>query len=561
MAKKPRRKRNKTPQRPGPRPRAQGPEQQPLTTVIVPVLDQLEYTKLCVTSLLEHTPSDRFELIVVDNGSGPDTIDYLQTLSRETTAGRVKVIRFDENRGIAPAWNAGVRAARGSYLAFVDNDVLFSGGWLDGLLQGFGREDVWAVVPNMSHMFVPRDFGARAADMMSQPLMTTPDSLVGTFFVVPKRVIDRLGLFDDQFGVGPYADLDFEFRLRTRDKKTLRVDNVCVHHFEGRTVTGIDGFFEKHEDRNRNYFQQKWRLPAPLPPMRADFEFGLWMKKTRTVPPPNPERIARRTAIAPTPESRPTTRIIACVNVFNDLAVLPECLKSIESVDKVCIVDGAYALFDHDKPYSTDGTLDYVRELAERDPRIELIECEEPWKDEATKRSAYFVGRDGDWYLQIDADERLITPEYVYGAVDALRAHLQSCLLDVHFLPILDPQTRTRMLLPRLFRHRNGIRYDAAHWNVVVGERMLAPDWSAPLPIAGASVMHARAERPGARLAVQDNYYSRMYAHETAEFERRAKEIESGLTGDPATDAERLELLWTYYTNAVYHKEFQQVEW
>lgn len=564
MAKKRHKKRPGASRRPQPR-RPSGPvsvEEQPLTSVIIPVCNQLDYTKLCIESLLEHTPPERFELIVIDNGSDSDTADYLQSLARQTAdAPRVKLMRFNANQGIAPAWNAGIRVARGSYYAFVDNDVLFSQGWLDGLLAAFEREDVWAAVPNMSHVFVPHDFGRRAPDMLAQPLMTQPESLVGTFFVVPKRVVDRIGSFDERFGIGPYADLDFEFRLKTRGKTTVRVDNVCVHHFEGRTVTTIPHFFDAFEERNRRHIEAKWQLSTPLPPMSEDFEFELWLKKVRTLPPPDPEEIRRRAGFDPDEwrSDRPP-RIIACVNVFNDMKVLPDCLASIEGVDEVCIVDGAYATVPHEKPYSTDGTLEYVKELSAKDHRMRVIECTEAWKNEATKRSAYFIGGDGDWYLLIDADEQLVTSRLEPGGLAELQKHLAGCTLDAHFLDIYEPATMIKMTLPRVFRHQSGLRYDAAHWNLLAGQTPVAPDWSAPLIIHDVAILHRRERRDRQRLKVQDDYYEQIYLNETAEFMNRIKELESSLTGDGRADAATLELIWTYYTHAAYQRQYHTAQ-
>jgi len=543
-------------------------------------MDQLDYTKLCVESLLEHTPPEQFELIVIDNGSGSETAGHLQTLSTESgPVPPVKIIRFDENQGIAPAWNAGIRAARGRYLVFADNDVLFSAGWLDGLLAGFTGDDVWATVPNITEMFVPTDFGRRAPDMLSQPLMTDVEILSGSFFVLPTKTIMRMGTFDERFAIGPYADLDYQFRLMTAGKKVMRVHNVCIHHFEGRTVTQIPGFFDELEEQNRRHFEQKWNPSVPLPPMKEDFEFEIWTRKVKMVPPPDREEIRRRTQYEADerPSSTPA-RIVACVNVFNDLKVLPDCIASLKDVDEIVIVDGAYAAIEHDVPYSTDGTLEYVKDLAAHDERIRIVECTRAWADEPTKRSAYFIGADGDWYLQIDADERLEAagsdgrPETAgdeqlenqggsgSGPVALLRDHLTSCLLDVHSLPRYDLDTTTSRYFPRLFRHRDGIHYDAAHWNVVVEDRTVAADWSAFLPVAGIRLIHLRHERPAARLNVQDTYYKQMLATEAAAFERRAEEIEKTLTGDARRDAAKLELMWTYVSAAAYQREYHETQ-
>jgi len=234
-------------------------------------------------------------------------------------------------------------------------------------------------------------------------------------------------------------------------------------------------------------------------------------------------------------------------------------LASIEGIDRICFVDGAYAAVKHDVPYSTDGTLEYIQDLAARDERIVVITCTEAWKDEATKRSVYFIGAEGDWYLQLDADEQLIDEKFQVGrGLDALREHLATCRLDAHFLPIYEPATRMKLVLPRVFRHQEGIRYDAAHWNVVAGDIPVTPDWSAPLPLHGVAVLHNREQRDRQRVQVQDAYYKTMYASEADEFTRRIADIEARLSGDPEKDAEDLELIWMYRTHVVYQQQYHQ---
>jgi DNA-binding transcriptional regulator YdaS (Cro superfamily) len=389
--------------------------------------------------------------------------------------------------------------------------------------------------------------------------MTDEEILSGSFFVLPTKTIMRLGTFDERFGIGPYADLDYQFRLMMAAKKVMRVHNVCVHHFEGRTVTQIPGFFDELEEQNRKHFEQKWNPSVPLPPMKEDFEFEIWMRKVKMVPPPDPEEIRRRTHFEAA-ASREPARIVACINIFNDLTVLPDCLASLEAADEIVIVDGAYAAIEHDVPYSTDGTLEYLKDLAAEDRRIRVVECTKAWADEPTKRSAYFISSDRDWYLQIDADERL---EAIRGDADpiaVLRDHLTSCLLDVHSLPRYDLETKTSRYFPRLFRHRDGIHYEAAHWNVVVESRTVAADWSAFMPVAGVRLVHLRHERPASRLNVQDTYYKQMLANEAAAFEQRAEEIERTLTGDARRDAEKLELMWTYVSAAAYQREYHETQ-
>jgi hypothetical protein len=76
---------------------------------------------------------DRFEVVLVDNGSGDDTWSVLTGLVDRSPA-RMAAVQIRENRGPAGARNAAVAISRAPLLAFTDDDCLPSAGWLAELL-------------------------------------------------------------------------------------------------------------------------------------------------------------------------------------------------------------------------------------------------------------------------------------------------------------------------------------------------------------------------------------------------------------------------------------------
>lgn len=103
----------------------------PLISVIVPVYRVEEYLERCVKSILSQTYKN-LEVILVDDGS-PDQCPAICDACAEKDA-RVKVIH-QENKGLSGARNAGIDAASGEYLAFVDSDDYVSPHFIEGLYQ------------------------------------------------------------------------------------------------------------------------------------------------------------------------------------------------------------------------------------------------------------------------------------------------------------------------------------------------------------------------------------------------------------------------------------------
>lgn len=89
-----------------------------MISVIVPVYNVCEYLERCIRSVLGQTYQD-FELILVDDGSTDGSGMICDRYARENS--RVFVIH-QENAGLSAARNAGIEAAKGEYVAFIDSD-------------------------------------------------------------------------------------------------------------------------------------------------------------------------------------------------------------------------------------------------------------------------------------------------------------------------------------------------------------------------------------------------------------------------------------------------------
>lgn len=111
--------------------RAQEGEKAPLLSIIVPVYKVENYLPKCMDSILAQTFTD-FELILVDDGS-PDNCPALCDAAAEKDA-RIRVIH-QKNGGLSAARNAGLDAARGVWIGFVDSDDYIAPEMYEALYQ------------------------------------------------------------------------------------------------------------------------------------------------------------------------------------------------------------------------------------------------------------------------------------------------------------------------------------------------------------------------------------------------------------------------------------------
>ena len=88
-----------------------------LFSIVVPIYNRASTIGRCVASVFAQDFAD-YELILVDDGSSDDSAARIRVLSDR----RLRTIFLEENRGSGPARNAGIEAACGDWIIFLDSD-------------------------------------------------------------------------------------------------------------------------------------------------------------------------------------------------------------------------------------------------------------------------------------------------------------------------------------------------------------------------------------------------------------------------------------------------------
>ena len=92
---------------------------QPKVSVIIPVYNCEAFLPQCIESLQAQTMQE-IEMIFVCDASPDDSLSILRRYEREDS--RIRVIAFEQNRGVSAARNAGIEASSGEYVIFCDSD-------------------------------------------------------------------------------------------------------------------------------------------------------------------------------------------------------------------------------------------------------------------------------------------------------------------------------------------------------------------------------------------------------------------------------------------------------
>lgn len=209
-------------------------------SIIVPLFNQLSQTQAMLASLRHSLPADlEHEIVLVDDGSTDGTRPWLATLQ---DPGVVVVLNAD-NMGYAGANNAGVRRARGEYLALLNNDLLLTPGWLEPMLDALGQGGPRAgVIGNVQlrvddgsvdHAGVVLSPRAQFEHVLARPGPAQAAQRVlavtGACMVLRRSDFEAVNGFDEAYRNG-CEDLDLCFKLRARGQHAWLAGSSCIRH-------------------------------------------------------------------------------------------------------------------------------------------------------------------------------------------------------------------------------------------------------------------------------------------------------------------------------------------
>jgi GT2 family glycosyltransferase len=234
---------------------------EPLVSVFVTCCGQLEYTRLCLPSVLRHGGT-AFELLCLDAGSLDGTADYLAGF-RDAAAVRVEVARAATDAELPAACRDLLGRGRGDYLVLLNNDTVVTAGWLTHLV-GLAElaPEVGLVGPMSNGAAPPQRVDAvpyrlgpqrRPGGVPEWVVDTTAvdrfaaafrehhrgrwietDRLGGFCLLVKRAVLAALGPLDGKAGLGVFDTDALCGKAREAGFRLACCGDLFVHHFASR---------------------------------------------------------------------------------------------------------------------------------------------------------------------------------------------------------------------------------------------------------------------------------------------------------------------------------------
>lgn len=245
-------------------------EEDPLVSIIIPVYNQFAYTYCCLKSIKKYSENIPYEIILADDCSNDETAEIEKIVSG------LQVIHNTENLLFLKNCNHAAKIARGKFLLFLNNDTQVQAGWLSALLDvAENKEDCGIVGSKLIYpdgslqeaggIIWNDGFGWNYGkgddpDAPDYQYLRETDYISGASIMIPKKLWEQIGGFDEVFAPAYYEDTDLAFEVRRRGKKVYYQPRSVVVHFEGiSNGKEVTGGVKRHQVLNREKFIRKWR--------------------------------------------------------------------------------------------------------------------------------------------------------------------------------------------------------------------------------------------------------------------------------------------------------------
>ena len=251
----------------------------PKISIVIANKDHEPDLRRCISSIMEKSTYDNYEIIIVENNSETTEIwKYYEELKEDE---RIKIVTYEGSFNYSAVNNLGVKAAEGEYILLLNNDTqVITVNWMEELLMYAQREDVGAVGAKLyygdktiQHAGVVLGLGAHRTAGHSHYMQHRENlgymgrlcyaqnvsAVTGACLLVSKELFEKAGGLDESFAIS-LNDVDFCIKLREMGYLNVFTPFAELYHYES-VSRGLDDQGEKAARYNEESarFREKWK--------------------------------------------------------------------------------------------------------------------------------------------------------------------------------------------------------------------------------------------------------------------------------------------------------------
>lgn len=235
-----------------------------LFSILIPTWNNLEYLKLCITSIKKNSFFTH-EIIVHVNDGSDGTLAWIETQPE------ISFTQSSENIGVCYALNYCSNLATTDYILYLNDDMYVCPDWDKYLyeeIKNIGHNDFFlsatAIEPRaQSKCSIEKNYGISINDFNEEKLLAEYNSLPmqdwsGATWppnIVHKSIWELAGKYSIEFSPGMYSDPDFSMKIWQMGIRLFKgISKSRVYHFGSISV--------KRMKKNKGYYQfiKKWGM-------------------------------------------------------------------------------------------------------------------------------------------------------------------------------------------------------------------------------------------------------------------------------------------------------------
>jgi len=223
-----------------------------LVSIIIVNYNGKHHLEKCLKSLME-IDYKNYEIILVDNNSSDDSIDFVKKLYPSLV-----IIQLEKNYGFAEPNNIGAKKAKGELLLFLNNDTIVKPNFITELVKVIKTDSKIAIC--QSFLLKPNgeiDSSGDFVDTLGRAYSSRKKvsevreilSARGAAMLIRKESFFDLGQFDKHF-FASFEDVDMGWRAWLWGYRVVLVPNSVVYHTGGQTIKNISNEVRFHGIKN-----------------------------------------------------------------------------------------------------------------------------------------------------------------------------------------------------------------------------------------------------------------------------------------------------------------------
>lgn len=229
--------------------------QEKIFDIIICVHNSPNHLRQCLTSISQSSSLEIFNIIIVDDFSDAVTKKVIKEFQTKYH-NNIDVITNQLNLGYVKSANIGIKKSVSKNIVLVNSDVIVSNNWLEKFEEALKSDQTIGLISALSNhganltIRMPPGFDyIQMNDFIEKNTKKLyPDAMtvVGHCLLITRKVIEKIGLFDEIYSPAYTEETDYHFKAISKGFRAVVADDTYVYHKGEGSFKNRNTLLEEH---------------------------------------------------------------------------------------------------------------------------------------------------------------------------------------------------------------------------------------------------------------------------------------------------------------------------